>query len=142
MRPIQSRTSIGLAVAAAVALVTAAPAVAGATGFQGRSGTGTAVQPQSARAGLINTIVGGTGGPGTGRTIAAAGPCGVTSDGKNLYFTDASQDVVRRLNQGSDALSTVAGTGPGNGDSGPGLDRKSTRLNSSHLARSRMPSSA
>ena len=104
------RARITLAGAAVVILVTAAPAAAAsAAGPEGRARN--AVTPQSARAGIISTIGGGPGGPGAGRTIAVAGPCGVTSDGRNLYFTEWSGDRVRRLDQGSDALSTVVAAG-------------------------------
>lgn len=107
---LRCRAPIALAGAAVVMLVTAAPvAVAGAAESQSTSRI--AVTPQSARARIISTIAGGTGGPGAGRTIAAAGPCGVTSDGRNLYFAEWSGDLIRRLDQRSDALSTVAGTG-------------------------------
>src|ERR1043166_123479 len=48
--------------------------------------------------------------------------------------------LISRLERGEDvAVVTDAGT-PGVSD--PGLERKSTRLNSSHVSESRMPSSA
>ena len=90
-------------------LVAVAPAATGAAGARGMAST--AAMPQSARAGIISTIGGGLGGPGAGHTIAVDGPCGVTSDGRNLYVTEWSGDLVRRLDQRSDALVTAAGTG-------------------------------
>ncbi len=101
-----------LATASSVAmLVAAAPATAAIVGPAAHGLASTAAKPQSARAGIISTIGGGPGGPGAGRAIAVDGPCGVTSDGRNLYLTEWSGDLVRRLDQRSDFLSTVAGTG-------------------------------
>jgi hypothetical protein len=94
----QSLTTIALAAGAAGLLITAAPPAAG-------SAAAAATAP---RAGIITTIAGGPGGPGAGRTIAVAGPCGVTSAGRNLYVTDWPDGLLRRLGESNDALSIVA----------------------------------
>jgi sugar lactone lactonase YvrE len=104
------RANLAVIVAAAAMLVIAAPmAAAAATGS--KASAGAAGTLASGRAGIISTVAGGLGGPGAGRTVAVAGPCGVTSDGRNLYFTEGSGNLVRGLDQGTDALTTVAGTG-------------------------------
>ena len=77
-----------------------------------------------ARARGIDTVVGDAATAAFGRAIFGALLSYPTTDGAVLDYRDVAERV-----HAADALVVVA-------------DRKSTRLNSSHLARSRMPSSA
>ena len=81
--------------------------------------------------GKIQTVVGtgeegyaGDGSPATQARIGEAYGCDFDTQG-NLYICDGRNHTIRRIDK----------------DSGI-IDRKSTRLNSSHSDRSRMPSSA
>ena len=117
------------------------------------------VSPPDARGRAISTVVlGGTVGAVLGPFLAA--PAGATARSFGLdelsgpYATSAllflavAALLLLRLHPEPRELAKLVAsrhrtpTGPGSDDARPLVDRKSTRLNSSHIQKSRMPSSA
>jgi hypothetical protein len=70
--------------------------------------------------GTIATVAGSVGGPASATSVAIM-PLGVAVAGSHLYVTDQAFNAVRTINAATDALATVAGSGPGgfSGDGGP-----------------------
>ena len=67
---------------------------------------------------------------------------------KNISFSADGKQILKNINLVIDDAKFVVITGPNGGGKSTlakviaGIDRKSTRLNSSHRSQSRMPSSA
>jgi hypothetical protein len=86
------------------------------------------VRKVSAASGIITTIAGtgvsgfsGDGGPATDATIH--NPYGIYADAVgNVYFTDASNHRVRKIDAATGIISTIAGGGTSVGDGGPATD--------------------
>ena len=87
---------------------------------------------------VSSTCIGNLGYQGDGGAATKADlnrPLGVAVDtAGNIYIADTGNAVIRKVAADTGIITTFAGNGAG--------DRKSTRLNSSHLRTSRMPSSA
>jgi hypothetical protein len=101
----------GLAAIVAAALIPGAVAPAHAATWAGAAPRAHAAAHLTARAGVISTVVGGTGGPAAGRRVATAHPCGVAAAGRTVYATEPAGNLLRSLSTSTGMLATVAGTG-------------------------------
>ena len=73
----------------------------------------------------VVTTLAGTGSSGsanwTGTSASFSSPTGITTDGTNLYVTDFSNHLIRKIVISTGAVTTLAGTGsPGSADNSTG----------------------
>src|SRR5215831_10254235 len=108
------RSRAAILAVAVTAMLSAGPALASAAAPAGRGAGG-----NPAQAGVISTLAGGVGGPGSGPGVAVAAPCGVTFRAGSFYAGDSGS--VRKVTQATAFLTTPAGTGTFGplGDGGP-----------------------
>ena len=78
-------------------------------------------------AGQVSTLFGGVSAgftDGGKATALVSQPLAVTADGTNLYFVDKANNAVRKINQSTGQISTVAGSLAGASGFADGLPRR------------------